>query len=67
MKKNPVRAKFDAALAECGVHARVLADAASRLPAGFAADQVGAIDAEQRRLLDLWEQAQRFATGRLAG
>lgn len=58
MKQSPARAKFDAAVAECGVHAHVLADAASRLPAAFSADQVGAIDAEQRRLLD--QAAYRF-------
>lgn len=52
------RAKFDAALAECGLHAGVLADAASRLPASFSADQAGAIDVEQRRLLD--QAAYRF-------
>ncbi len=57
MKASP-RAKFDAALAECGLHAAVLADAASRLPAVFSADQVGAIDVEQRRLLD--QAAYRF-------
>ncbi len=52
------RAKFDAALAECGLHASVLSEAAHNLPAAFAADQVAAIGVEQRRLLD--QAAYRF-------
>lgn len=52
------RAKFDAALAECGIHARVLAEAAGELPTAFSADDVGAIDVKQRRLLD--QAAYRF-------
>ena len=51
-------AKFDAAFAECGLHASVLAEAAMRLPTAFSADQVGSVDVEQRRLLD--QAAYRF-------
>lgn len=57
MKPAP-RAKFDAALAECALHASVLRDAAGGLPEVFSADDVRSIGVEQRRLLD--QAAYRF-------
>jgi hypothetical protein len=39
------RVKFDAAMAECALHASVLAEAAAELPAAFSVDDVAGIDA----------------------
>jgi hypothetical protein len=52
------RAKFEAAMAECALHASVLAEAASALPAAFGAEDVAGIDPGRRRLLD--QAAYRF-------
>jgi hypothetical protein len=52
------RAKFDAAVAECRVHAAVLSEARRALPSAFAAPDVATIGSEQRRLLD--QSAYRF-------
>ena len=46
------RAKLDAALAECGLHAQVLGDAAAALPEVFNAELAATVDAERRRWLD---------------
>lgn len=45
-------AKFLAALAECDLHARVLAEAAGLLPARFDEADVPSLSPENRRLLD---------------
>jgi len=50
--------KLLAALAECQLHAEVLADAAHSLPAHFEAADVANISAEVRRTLD--QLAYRF-------
>jgi len=55
---DPTRIKFDAAVGECRLHADVLADALSRLPVGFRAEDVAKIGSEQRRVLD--QAAYRF-------
>ena len=52
------RAKFAAAVAECRLHATVLADDRGRLPMSFSADQMSALDVEDRRSLD--QAAYRF-------
>lgn len=52
------RAKFDAAVDECRLHADTLAQARQGLPASFGAADVGAIDSAVRRLLD--QSAYRF-------
>lgn len=52
------RAKLDAALAECALHAQVLGGAAAALPAGFTAQTALDIDADLRRWLD--QAAYRF-------
>ena len=52
------RAKFDAALAECRVHAAVLVDDRSRLPAAFVAADMPVLSSEDRRSLD--QAAYRF-------
>ena len=52
------RAKFDAALAECRVHAAVLVDDRSRLPASFGAADMPLLSSEDRRSLD--QDAYRF-------
>ena len=52
------RAKFAAAVAECRLHAAVLADDRGRLPMSFSADQMSALDVEDRRSLD--QAAYRF-------
>lgn len=41
------RAKLDAALAECGLHAQVLGDAASALPAVFNAEMASTVDGDR--------------------
>jgi hypothetical protein len=46
------RAALDAALAECGRHAQVLADAAALLPEVFSPEAASAIDVELWRVLD---------------
>ena len=55
---DPGRPKFDAARAECQLHAAVLAEVASRLPATFTAADMALIDSELRRSLD--QAAYRF-------
>ena len=52
------RAKLDAALAECGLHAQVLGDAATALPEVFNAEMAATVDADRRRWLD--QAAYRF-------
>ena len=54
----PGRLKFDAARAECQLHAAVLAEAAGRLPASFSAADMALIDSELRRSPD--QSAYRF-------
>lgn len=55
---QPGRLKFDAAVAECRLHAVVLAEAAGRLPVKFTPADMALIDSERRRLLD--QTAYRF-------
>lgn len=55
---QPGRLKFDAAVAECRLHAVVLAEAAGRLPVNFTPADMALIDSERRRLLD--QTAYRF-------
>ena len=55
---DPARLKFDAARAECQLHAAVLSEAASRLPSVFKAADLALIDGELRRSLD--QAAYRF-------
>lgn len=50
--RDAARAKFDAAIGECRLHAAVLDEARGGLPATFAAEDVASIDSERRRLLD---------------
>ncbi len=52
------RAKLDAALAECALHAQVLSVAAATLPLSFTAEGVGEIDTLLQRVLD--QSAYRF-------
>lgn len=52
------RAKLDAALAECGLYAQVLGDAAAALPEVFSAEMAATVDADRRRWLD--QAAYRF-------
>ena len=52
------RAKFDAAMSECRLHAAVLAEARGGLPMAFAAPDVAVLGSEQRRMLD--QSAFRF-------
>ena len=52
------RAKLDAALAECALHAQVLVDAVAALPSEFSAATVTAVDGDSRRWLD--QAAYRF-------
>ena len=52
------RAKLDAALAECALHAQVLGDAVAALPSEFSAATVVTVDADRRRWLD--QAAYRF-------
>lgn len=52
------RAKLEAALAECGLHAQVLGDAISALPSVFSAEMAARVDADMRRWLD--QAAYRF-------
>jgi hypothetical protein len=51
-------AKLQAALAECALHARVLAEARARLPSRFDADDACHVNDELRRTLD--QTAYRF-------
>lgn len=49
---TPLPVKLAAALAQCAVHAQVLADAAALLPPRFTAQDIVGIDAALRRVLD---------------
>jgi hypothetical protein len=55
---TPEQGKLHAALAECALHAQVLADAAAQLPARFDAADAAQVSAELRRTLD--QAAYRF-------
>ena len=55
---DPGRAKLDAALAECSLHAQVLGDAAAALPELFNAEMAATVDADRQRWLD--QAAYRF-------
>jgi hypothetical protein len=52
------RAKLDAALAECALHAGVLSSAAASLPMAFSVNDVASISAALQRVLD--QAAYRF-------